>query len=209
MALQTQVLVSCITNLSDARYCAGMGVDLLGFALEPDHPDYVPPEQFREITQWVEGIRLVGEISRAIASDVPDLLAAYPVELLIIQAADNWVALHQTGISLICKVEWKPEYSLTQFEETYGWLKPYVDYFLLTWDAAPEVVFLDTYLPIREIASRYPVLVGFGIDEESAKVWAANDTIRGIALRSSQEAKPGYHDFDQLAAVLEAIETYD
>ncbi len=33
MALKTIVKVGNITNLSDARYCAVMGVDMLGFCL--------------------------------------------------------------------------------------------------------------------------------------------------------------------------------
>ena len=48
--LKTTVYVSDINNLSDARYCAGMMVDYLGFNI-----DKIGIEEFREITQWVEG----------------------------------------------------------------------------------------------------------------------------------------------------------
>lgn len=48
--LKTTVYISDINNLSDARYCAGMMVDYLGFNI-----DKIGIEEFREITQWVEG----------------------------------------------------------------------------------------------------------------------------------------------------------
>jgi len=48
--LKTTVYISDINNLSDARYCAGMMVDYLGFNI-----DKIGVEEFREITQWVEG----------------------------------------------------------------------------------------------------------------------------------------------------------
>ena len=44
MSLQTFVKVGEITNLSDARYCAGMGVDLLGFNVVENTPGYVDSE---------------------------------------------------------------------------------------------------------------------------------------------------------------------
>ncbi|MFM1835376.1 MAG: hypothetical protein RJA04_63, partial [Bacteroidota bacterium] len=48
--LKTLVKVSAITNLSDARYCAGMGVDLLGFPLGK-----ISIDQFTEIRNWLAG----------------------------------------------------------------------------------------------------------------------------------------------------------
>lgn len=37
MALKTFVKISGVNNLSDARYCAGMGVNQLGFNIEDKH----------------------------------------------------------------------------------------------------------------------------------------------------------------------------
>ena len=49
--LKTQVKVSSITNLSDARYCAGMGVDLLGFPIQE-----ISLEKFTEILKQILAI---------------------------------------------------------------------------------------------------------------------------------------------------------
>ena len=61
MALKVPVKVSGVSNLSDARYCAGMGVHWLGFSIKPDSPNYCSPEQFQEIASWVEGVSHVAE----------------------------------------------------------------------------------------------------------------------------------------------------
>ncbi len=48
--LKTKVKVSKVTNLSEARYCAGMGVDFLSFPVSS-----VDPKTYQEITGWVAG----------------------------------------------------------------------------------------------------------------------------------------------------------
>ena len=62
MALRTFVKVSTISNLSDARYCAGMGVDLLGFCTIEEQDDYMHPARFQEIRGWVTGPKIVAEV---------------------------------------------------------------------------------------------------------------------------------------------------
>ncbi len=48
--LITKVKVGQVTNLSEARYCAGMGVDFLSFPMAS-----VDPKTYQEITGWVAG----------------------------------------------------------------------------------------------------------------------------------------------------------
>ncbi len=48
--LKTKVKIGNVTNLSEARYCAGMGVDFLSFPISS-----VDPKMYREITGWVAG----------------------------------------------------------------------------------------------------------------------------------------------------------
>ena len=56
MALSTFVKIDGVTNLSDARYCAGMYVDVLGFNLEESSQKFLNPTQYEEITGWVSGL---------------------------------------------------------------------------------------------------------------------------------------------------------
>ena len=67
------VYVSRITNLSDARYCAGMGAELLGYVIDPSHPDYVSPENYQQMVGWISGPARVLEI---VSSESIDMAAA-------------------------------------------------------------------------------------------------------------------------------------
>src|SRR5690242_4975145 len=62
MALARIVKVGNISNLSDARYCAGMGVDMLGFRVIESQNNFMSAKQFQEIRGWVTGPRIVAEI---------------------------------------------------------------------------------------------------------------------------------------------------
>ena len=59
--LKTFVKVGEINNLSDARYCAGMGVQLLGFVMSNPNRKSLSKEEYTAITQWLEGPKFVGE----------------------------------------------------------------------------------------------------------------------------------------------------
>lgn len=62
MALKSIVKVSHLSNLSDARFCSGMGVELLGFAVIPGSEHYMPPEVFQEIRGWLAGPKIIAEL---------------------------------------------------------------------------------------------------------------------------------------------------
>ena len=65
MSLVTKVKAANITNLSDARYCAGMGVDWIGFPLSQ-----VNPTVFSEITGWLSGPQWVVEFQTHFAASL-------------------------------------------------------------------------------------------------------------------------------------------
>jgi phosphoribosylanthranilate isomerase len=71
--LMTKVKVGKITNLSEARYCAGMGVDFLSFPVSS-----VDPKTYREITSWVAGPKFGIEIESA----TTDLITQYQCDFI-------------------------------------------------------------------------------------------------------------------------------
>src|SRR5262245_49771827 len=62
MPLKAFVKVGSITNLSDARYCAGMSVDMLGFRALEGQENYIKPSFFQEIRGWITGPLVVAEV---------------------------------------------------------------------------------------------------------------------------------------------------
>ena len=76
MPLLLPVLVRGINNLSDARYCAGMGADGLIFTLDPELPGAVTPETVTALAGWVSGVELIGEFASLPAAEINQLITA-------------------------------------------------------------------------------------------------------------------------------------
>ncbi len=68
--LRTRVKAAAVANLTDARYFAALGVDLLGFALEPGATGFVDATTVTAIRDWVEGPQFVGEFGHSTVGDI-------------------------------------------------------------------------------------------------------------------------------------------
>jgi phosphoribosylanthranilate isomerase len=206
MALRTFVKVSSITNLSDARYCAGMGVDMLGFSLDPSSPDFVSEKVFKEIIGWVAGVKIVGELGNVPVEEAADLLTRYPVDYLQTSHSEAIPLLSALNIPLILCANFL-ENSQSSLKEICETSRPFVDLFLLESENIVLTEFEISFL--RRLSAKYPLLLGFGFSHANIQFLLDEIPVKGIALRGTQEIKPGLKDFDELAEVLEAIETED
>lgn len=187
MALKSTVKVT-INNLSDARYCAGMGVDLIGFSTDTDSPFYLTPESFKDISEWLSGVEYVAEAS---TNNIPH------GELV------NYIQLKD--ISLIPSYQEKKiifEGTPEQLEGLKAELKE-VDnlaYLLINIDHDKEDIAL-----ILQSFYGFPILLGYDLSVKDVDSLLEMD-IEGIALKGSDEDKPGLKDYDELADILESLE---
>lgn len=208
MALKTVVKISKVDNLSDARYCAGMGVDLVGFCLDPTNEDVVSPEKFSEITGWISGVRLVGEFYESSALVIKELIEKYPIDYIQVGNAEDLEYLSQLNHQLILNVDISqlddPEQLRILMDEN----EKNVAYFLLTVNTAEneEELLKDFSVEINTLSGKFPILLGFGLNVSNVNSWIDDTSITGIALEGGKEIKPGYKDFDALADILEKIE---
>lgn len=189
MALKTLVKVGNISNLSDARYCAGMGVDLLGFAAIEGQPGYIPLKLYQDIRGWVAGPSAVLELyglksgdslSKLLEDYRPDFLEAGIAELELLPDS-----LQQSIIVRITSAD-----DLSRIQERSG-----VQYVLINEDS----------LDIVQAASKiFPVILSL----RSSSGLSLLDTlpIKGIAISGSPEIRPGFKDYGDLAEVLEQLE---
>jgi len=204
--LSTFVKISNVTNLSDARYCAGMGVDMLGFSLDEHSASYVAPKKYAEIRAWVAGVRLVAESSETDPQKLLTLLAEYEFDALQVEDPDLLVYLKsELDKPLLLRVD-VDHYGADELDALMSRYAAEVTYFLL--ESAEDAELTDewnSYLPT--LAKEYPILLGFGLDQEIlVSEFAESLGIHGIALRGSAELRPGYKDFGALMDILEALE---
>lgn len=194
MALKTKVKVGNITNLSDARYCAGMGVDLLGFSVSG--PEGISIEKFKEINGWITGPELVIEID-----------SEENAEALIEQFYGNHVELDLALLSSLSNLK---DRSLIVRVELNNWrkiaeqllpFKSQIKYLLIK-----EV--LDTSIKtLKDAAQHYDLLLEY--DGKAELEDLLDLPMTGLALKGGNELKPGLKEYDQISSVLEKLEATD
>jgi len=195
MGLKTTVKVGSITNLSDARYCAGMGVDLLGFNAVEGSPDYISPIQVEELRGWFVGPKVVIEIYGIDHRDnYEELLNNYQPDMIEL-SCHELLKLRPKEIPMILAIH--PE----QFETQAAVLR----------DFKSSIKFLQ--LPastdkalLQKIALQFPVLVEPSLATEPDLDFFKQNAAIGLALKGSEEEKAGYKSYEQLSRVLEQLE---
>lgn len=190
MSLKTRVKVGRVTNLSEARYCAGMGVDLLGF---PVGDDGLKPEQYRQMIDWVAGPELVLEVHHSQTHDLKSITDNYPGHYIEVGRSQlDWIS--NKAFNFIVAIEPKDWVSL------YGDLMgveniKYIELLNVSRQDASSV---------RAVAVHFPVLLG--VQDADALSDALGLNTAGIALTGSDEEKPGIKSYGSVADILEALE---
>lgn len=181
MPLKTFVKVGSITSLSEARYCAGMGVDLLGFRVIPGQDHYVAPSQFQEIRGWVAGPEIVAELygmTRAEDLDVvltnykPDYLEIGPAELELLGELPLPFILSDVAAGNGRAFRQEP-----------------------------------TFLLVKELSAKSPYRCLLEVnDYDQVQQVFTSSGFPGIALKGSPEIRPGLKNYDEIADILEKLE---
>lgn len=206
MALSTFVKISGITNLSDARYCSGMYVDLLGFSIEEESDKFISPTQFNEITGWVSGLEFVGEFLTSTASEVQEKLVSYPsITWIEHDRIEPLTEMEGRGFGLIYKMDLE---AVRHIElEVAERLSQSGIIFHITSDN--EELNEDEKSSIKILSENCKVILGVGITALTVLELITELNLYGISLTGGTEIKPGLKDFDELADILEALEVED
>ncbi|MFO7257729.1 MAG: hypothetical protein DIU61_008545 [Bacteroidota bacterium] len=189
--LKTRVKVGNISNLSDARYCAGMGVDMLGYAVVPGEDGYVPEALYQDMRGWISGPATVAELygitpeldlARILEGYLPDFVEVFASDLRLLENLEDpeiiVAARDIHDVDIIRSSQQRIRYVIVGHEN--------MD--LIT-RLRPDFEVLLAVDPTKEVS---PIL------EE----W----DISGIALRGTAEERPGFKDYDSIARVLEELE---
>ena len=204
MQLKTLVKVSAVNNLSDARYCAGMGVTMMGFALDSDYPHYIGPEKFKAITQWIQGVTLVGELDTTDPTVIQKVLDQYAVDCLQLNDPIATRSIASLTVPLLIKLRIQGNETLHALQSCMNAYIPYCQYFLLEAASSHAVDFTALQPTINHLAQYFPILQGYNITPTRLPELLTTQ-LQGIALQGGVETQPGYKDFDSLADVLEHL----
>jgi phosphoribosylanthranilate isomerase len=185
MSLKARVKVGSVTSLSEARYCAGMGVELLGF---PVGAGGLSPQQYKQIIDWISGPELVLEAT--VQSSISEITAQYSGHFVQISSKQlHW--LEGSNVRFIINIhdeEWSGIQS--QLKEHYN--------------IAYVIVRASSLAVATEIGKHFPVLLATNNPADVALLAAS--PVAGLSLTGTREEKPGLQDYSALAAILEQLE---
>ena len=192
--LQTKVILSRVTNLSDARYASGMGVDYIGFSINPESTQYVTVEQAKTIGDWLSGVSIIGDVGDSMTTDMADYSTSSiqtnnasivneldePILAIDVNAANINIAIQSLATHAAA-----------------------VNFFILN----VETKQLSALQPqLVELCSKYPIYLSADFDSENLAFVLSEIKPTGIVLYGSEEEKPGFSSYDGIADILEQLE---
>ena len=190
------LLIRGINNLSDARYCAGMGADKLTFVLDPGLPGFLDPKTVQELAGWVAGVELIGEFDRLGAPEINALAAECALDAVLLRRPRSAAELAEIAAPLYL------ELSAATVAAGQPWPPGPIGFVVELADADPD----DALAAVRQLAEQRPLWLGPGLHPQRARALATEYPVAGLSFASGNEVKPGLRDFDQLEAVFEALE---
>ncbi|MFY0605346.1 MAG: phosphoribosylanthranilate isomerase [Cyclobacteriaceae bacterium] len=203
MALKTFVKISKIDNLSDARYCAGMMVDILGFNLEEGTEGFVDNEKFTEITNWLAGVKFCGEFKNAHTAEIKLAVEQFNLDYVEVQNLEQLEELQDVNVGLIYKAVMRSKEDLESLPAKLEMASELAKYTVVATTDYQE----ETYNSLNKLLSgKSPVIIGYTNKPEDVESLLDQPHLLGLELEGSPEERPGFKDYDNVMDILELLE---
>lgn len=191
------LLIRGINNLSDARYCAGMGADKITFILDPALPGHLDTKAVKELAGWIAGVELIGEFDQLSAPEINAIAAECGLDAVLLRSYRTAAELTELAPPAYIELTLDLANSISDF--------PAAVLGLVIELGGSEVPY-DTDA-LHKLSQQQSLWLGPGLHPERARELAMRLPLAGLVFPSGDEVKPGLRDFDQLEAVFEALET--
>lgn len=193
MALKLSVKIGDVTNLSDARYAAGMGVDYIGFNINPDSEHFVTADTFSEIVNWISGVGIIGEVGEKMPEESenfgPMLVETSNPELT--EELEEYIfrinTQNITAGQIVELIEQAPN----------------AKFYVL--ELSRESI-VSNELELTELCKNYSTYLSTNFNEALLDKVVNQIKPKGIEIKGTLEDQPGFKDYDGIADVLEWLE---
>ena len=190
------LLIRGINNLSDARYCAGMGADKLTFILDPSLPGHLDVKTVKELAGWIAGVELIGEFDQLSSYEINALSTACSLDAILLRRPRSAAELAEIAPPVYVELP----------SESAVLAQSLPDSLLGLVVELPEFAPAELVASLHAISNRWPLWLGPGLHPSRARDLVSQFQLAGLVFPSGDEVKPGLRDFDQLEAVFEALE---
>ncbi|VAW28560.1 hypothetical protein MNBD_BACTEROID06-343 [hydrothermal vent metagenome] len=194
MGLKLSVKIGDVTNLSDARYAAGMGVDYIGFNIDTKSDNFVTATKFNEIVNWVSGIGIIGEIGATLPENIEEYIP-YLTETTEASLLTTESVYRIDGR----KLEFATIHNLLDLVND-------VVFFLL--ELSPEQIEFNSP-ELMSLCTKHPIYLSSTYNEILLEIITNTIKPKGIEVKGSIENQPGFKEYDEIADVLEWLEEED
>ncbi len=194
--LRIPVKINGVNNLSDARYCAGMGVEMMGFSVSENHERYLPVEKINGISGWISGIKIIAE---SYLGENPKTIIekAESISAQAIEIEAGFYSLDMfSGKNLICRLD------INEMSKVLPKIPA---------DAVLHLKVKKT--DIKELveiaklcAQRETILNVSELDLNEIELILKETKVYGLSLDGGNELSPGLRDFEDICHVLEYLE---
>ncbi len=196
MALKLSVKIGDVTNLSDARYAAGMGVDYIGFNIDSTSQNFVTAKTFKEIVNWISGVGIIGEIG----NQPVDSSEEYPPYLL---ETSNSSALNISNEAIF-----RLKGQSLSIAEIEGKLKDNTNSIFHVVEVTQKQL-EENLSGFANLCANFPIYLSANFNEALLEKVVATIKPKGIEIKGGLEDQPGFKDYDGIADVLEWLEVED
>ena len=210
--LKTKVKASQVTNLTDGRYFAAWEVEWVGFNFELGTDTYVDIQKMKEIRNWLEGPKFVGEFGLTNAETIRE--TAIFLELDFVQInhfTEVEVIKAIADIPIIKEVLVLKDMDNSNIQDTIRTFNPYVQHFLLdftkngiSWEEIKNGEYLDFNI-LKQICQEFSIILS--VDLTTDNLTEVMETLNpyGLNLTGGEEEKVGYKSFDDIDEIIEAL----
>ena len=209
--LRTRVKAAAVANLTDARYFAALGVDYLGFALEPGSEGHIGALEVAAFREWIEGPRIVGEFGGMPTPDIARLAAELDLHLVEVGPfGKTHDAAAAAGLPVLQRIPVGPELPPAVAQPILDANAAHVEAFVLDfsrgglpWAALREERVWTEWLAAT--CADYPVLLDLPAPASAIEGLLGRFAPLGFQVRGGEEEAVGVKSFDDLDAWFDVL----
>lgn len=187
-----KVIATDIANLTDARYFAAWGIDMMFFNVEEGTTGSLTVPEIKEIIDWVEGPQSGIKISGlSVPEELPEATNILDIDSLIIGPFIDQPSLPENikNVFRICTLEegWEENENL-----------------ILTLATPIDRLSEDQKQKLKSISGQKKVYLD-GLFKSTDLPTIESLNVTGIILKGGEEEKVGYKSFEDLDDILETL----
>jgi len=190
--MSKKLLITDITNLTDARYFAALDVAYLGFSVEQSNPLFIGETAISEIMNWTEGPALAVETGLESEKDL-DALSSIEPELVIVPP---FASLEPNNIFATAKIHVVENEIVIDTEYTHH----IIDFY------SNSIKIDDTWKEqLTSLSQKYSLYIKPLPQVEEVKSILKIEDVEGIVLMGSEEEEVGLKSFEEVDDIMDLL----